>query len=131
MQYVWANFKEYERYEPGGGKYSTHQGYGRRNRYYYGSYDTNYLTKDSRKDWRNRTDMATGALYRLRSGLIELYRLDRDGKKLGIERDSQARFKEFLKGAAGKEVEYSPRAIYDWAGREIARLEAGRSRKYR
>lgn len=75
----WAPTKEsYATYK----SYATHWnwGYG-----YGGSYDTNRLTAESRKKWRDRTDACMHYLIEARSAMKTMKRLDAEALTLGLQ----------------------------------------------
>ena len=84
-RYVERHLKRAHEWEPRLGTYSTYQstrhvwdGWG-------GSKDTHRLTRESRKVWRNRTDVTLSALRHARKGAVELKRLDQQAVELGLE----------------------------------------------
>ncbi len=134
ISYVLSNIREYEQVRPSEGQYATYITRDRFRNNRTGRYryviarDTNRFTKDSRNEWRYRTDRAINALQRVRRGLSSLNRLDTQARTLGIVRDTNTLLSEALTDAEGRAVRVTVNQLSSWAQREINSLRAGRNR---
>ena len=82
-------------YRRGNGGYRRYNNHN--NNYYGGSYDTQQFTKDSRNEWRNRSQMTLQYIQRALNATSSAIRLEREAERLGLEPMYEPGYLESLK----------------------------------
>ena len=130
--YVLASLAEAQEYDPRKGEFETIQvnsgGYDWSGYYHYNPKDTHQFTKDSKKRWKLQTDQSLRALDRVRKGLNQLQRLDKEAEKLGIVRDTAAELGQYVK-LGGAEKTLDLQALERTVISEMERLASERNRE--
>lgn len=129
--YVLASLAEFREYDPRKGDFETIKvnsgGYDWSGYYHYNPKDTHEFTKDSKYRWKLQTDQSLRALDRVRKGIQQIERLDKEAEKLGIVRDSAAELGQYvtLQEAGKLELNVLERAVIS----QMERLASERNRE--